>query len=183
MNAAPRLSFARAPDPEPQEPVGAEDLIRTAAAADSRAVHAFLTGLSPQARYRRFFTPYSSIPEKVVQVLTAQTSSRRNLIALRGNEIIGHAMAVVDNRGDVELALVVADGYRRRGIATRLMWSLIEQAAGEDASRLRFDMLAENRIMRDWLARCFPDAEYERDGETITMFVPLRSIMASEVAA
>jgi GNAT superfamily N-acetyltransferase len=157
--------------------------LRAATTADHDAVHAFVTGLSPEAQYRRFFTLRNPVPRSLIQGLILQTGTRRNLIAVSGAEVIGHAMAAANAAGEVELAMVVADDSRRRGIATRLMWQLIDDACLDGATRFRFDVLSENYLMRDWLGRCFPEARYERDFGSVTVLVSLSTTAAFRAAA
>jgi|HubBroStandDraft_1064217.scaffolds.fasta_scaffold40294_2 hypothetical protein len=59
----------------------------------------------------------------------------------------------------------------------------IDHRSSLTVGRLRFDMLADNYLIRDWLARCFPGAEYELDYGIVTMFVPLGPVRSASTAA
>jgi len=157
--------------------------VRTAGEADAEAVRAFLAGLSSDSQYQRFFTGLGEPSPSLVRVLVSGTERTRNAIAVHGSDVVGHAMAATGKCGAVELGVVVADGHRRRGIATSLVRHLLEQAILGGAEALHMDVLCENGLVLDWIRRGFPDVEFERDGHTITARAPLRRAMIASPAA
>lgn len=147
---------------------------RAPSVIDTEAVHAFLAGLSANAQYQRFFTGLGSVSPSLVRELVTVSPRQEVMIATLGPAVIGHAMAskTRDNQA-VELGVVVAEGHRGRGVATRLMRTLIEHAVLAGASRVRLDVLCENLLVLDWVRRSFPDISFERDGHTLTGYAPL----------
>ena len=136
--------------------------VRPVLPQDAALEQALVRALSPAARYQRFFAPIRELPEGWLRTLT-QIDYRRHqaLIAecFDGDEAlpVAEARYVVDEAGDeagdeADFAVVVADDWQRRGLARRLIGSLIAQAARSGLRRLRGDVLATNRAMLD-LAR------------------------------
>lgn len=151
--------------------------LRAATEADSAAVRDFLAGLSAGSQYLRFFTGLGSVSPSLVRELVASSQRQRVLLAVQGGEVVGHAMASTNTTGAVELGVVVADGHRNQRVATRLVRLLLTDVIRAGADRLQLDVLCENRLVLDWIRRSFPDAEFERDGNTLTGYTPLRPAM------
>jgi ribosomal protein S18 acetylase RimI-like enzyme len=157
--------------------------IRTAIESDAGAVRDFLAGLSANTQYQRFFTGLGSVSPSLVRELVTVTPGQRIVLATSGPEVIGHAMASTNASGAVELGVVVAEGHRNRGLATRLIRILLEQVAANGADRLRLDVLCENQLVLDWIRRGLPDTLFERDGYTVTGSASLTSAMFAAPAA
>jgi GNAT superfamily N-acetyltransferase len=157
--------------------------IRTPCQADAEAVHAFLAGLSASTQYQRFFTGLGSVSPSLVRDLTAVTPRQQVLLAMLGPEVIGHAMAATNRDGAIELGVVVADGHRHEGVATRLIRALIERSALAGACQLRFDVLCENLLVLDWIRRSLPGTTFERDGYTLTGHAPISIDLVTSPAA
>lgn len=157
--------------------------IRTPCESDTEAVHAFLAGLSANAQYQRFFTGLGSVSPSLVRDLTATTPRQQVCLAFHGPEVIGHAMAVINRDGFLELGVVVADGHRNAGVATRLLRTLIEGSVLAGAGQLRFDVLCENQLVLDWIRRSLPGTTWERDGYTLTGTAPLSLELVASPAA
>ncbi|HEU5475023.1 MAG TPA: GNAT family N-acetyltransferase [Actinophytocola sp.] len=153
--------------------------IRRPTEADTAAVHAFLAGLSTSTQYQRFFTGLGSVSPSLVRELIAVRPRQHVVLAVRGAEVVGHAMAATNSAGAVELGVVVAEEYRNRGLASRLIRTLVEQAAAAGADRLQLDVLCENDLVLDWIRRRLPDTVFERDGNTLTGYAPLHPAMVA----
>lgn len=151
--------------------------IRTATEADAGAVRAFLAALSPDTQYQRFFTGLGSVSPSLVRELVTVTPRQRILLAVAGTEVVGHAMASTNAVDAVELGVVVADGYRHRGLATRLIRGLLEQVIEAGADRLQMDVLGENELVLEWIRRSLPETLFERDGYAVTGHAPLTRAM------
>jgi ribosomal protein S18 acetylase RimI-like enzyme len=156
---------------------------RAPCAADVEAVRAFLAGLSAGAQYQRFFTGLGSVSPSLVRELVAVNERQQVRIATLGPEVIGHAMAAMARDGrSVELGVVVADGHRGRGVATRLMRELMEYAVLAGVGRLRMDVLCDNQLVLDWIRRGLPGTVFERDGHTLTGYAPLNPDVLADPA-
>jgi ribosomal protein S18 acetylase RimI-like enzyme len=147
--------------------------VRDATESDGEAVRAFLAGLSTSAQYQRFFTGLGSVSPSLVRELVAVHPRQNVVLAVRGADVVGHAMASINRAGAVELGVVVADGHRHRGLATRLIRELLHRAVLAGAEELRLDVLCENALVLDWIQRRLPDTVFEREGNTFTGHAPL----------
>jgi ribosomal protein S18 acetylase RimI-like enzyme len=157
--------------------------VRAADPADANAMRDFLTSLSTDTQYQRFFTGLGSVSPSLVRDLLTVTPRQQVMLAVCGSEVVGHGMAVLNKTGAVELGLVVSDGHRRQGVATRLARMLIENAVLAGAEALQLDVLCENRLVVDWIRRSLPDTRFERDGHTLAGFAPLTVVAAAAVPA
>src|SRR5262250_1819981 len=107
--------------------------IRPACSTDRSALSEFLTGLSPRARYLRFFSGAPPTSGAMLRILTGGSPRTDVLVAATGDGmIIGHAMAG-DRAGPggtllTEIGVVVADDHRGRGVGSALVRELVDRA-------------------------------------------------------
>ena len=134
-------------------PDGTNVEIRPIRPEDAESERAFVNGLSERSRYLRFMYALKEITPQMVSRFTQIDYDREMaLIALvdsgAAQRQIGVARYVVypDGRG-CEFAVVVADDWQQRGIATELLRRLIEIARGRRLERMDGIVLAENRGM------------------------------------
>src|SRR5512134_3826111 len=93
---------------------------RPATPADADAIVELYEGLSAESRYGRFFRATPRYDRSLLRFLTDVTSSTVWL-AFDGERCVGEARvatSVRDGRGD--LAVVIADDHRGRGLGRRL---------------------------------------------------------------
>jgi GNAT superfamily N-acetyltransferase len=113
-------------------PDGAELLIRQIGPADKELLVGGFERLSPQSRYRRFFTPQDRLSERDLAYLTeVDHRDHEALVAIdaASGDLVGVARYV---RGAepylAEVAVVVGDPWQHRGVATNLLERLVERA-------------------------------------------------------
>lgn len=124
--------------------------VRPISPTDDGLVQAFVAGLSGTSRYYRFFQPLKSLPQSMLdRLVRVDFASHVAVVALAdvdgAQSIVAEARYVRHADGDTaEIALAVADDWRRRGIAAELldMLQLIAGAAG--VTRLIGECLAIN---------------------------------------
>lgn len=127
--------------------------IRPIRVEDLEIERAFISGLSEEARRFRFMGGFSEMPLKILQRLTTiDYCHEMALIAVIGvpgaETEIGVARYVTDLSGEgCEFALVVADAYRRRGIATKLMQKLMRYARNAGVKTMHGEVSANNHPM------------------------------------
>ena len=132
-------------------PDGTEVRLRLLRASDRGKIAAGFRRLSPQSRYRRFFSPMPRLSERMLRQLT-QTDDWDHLaiIAEPGAGDGAAALGVaryVRLRGTPETAessVAVIDEMQRKGLGRLLCTTLIEAARERGIHRFRFSILAEN---------------------------------------
>lgn|SRR4051794_32680617 len=112
--------------------------------------------LSALSRYRRFLTPKPRLTDADLRFLTQPDPAlHRAMVAVDGRdgEIVGVARFVRWARepGAADVAVVVTDGWHRRGVARRLMSELIAVARRDGIARLTGTTLTDNLPARGLL--------------------------------
>jgi acetyltransferase len=126
---------------------------------DTELEQEFVRNLSLESRRFRFMQGLSRLTTEMLIRFTQLDYDRElALIAVRkteaGVEELGVARYVGDNdeRG-CEFAIVVADAWQKRGIASQLMRALIAAARDRHFTHMHGDVLADNYRMLSWMAR------------------------------
>ena len=152
--------------------------LRAASVLDGDRIRAFLTGLSPDALYQRFLTGMSRPSPKVVDYL-AGAGAGKALVAEYDGVVVGHGLWApvwdAPARPTAEIAVVVADDHRRRGIGTALIEGLVADLTRHGYQQVRIESLATNRAVRHMVARADPWALPERDGPVWTYELAART--------
>jgi GNAT superfamily N-acetyltransferase len=152
--------------------------IRRPCISDHDGIREFLTGLSPRARYLRFFSGAPPASQAMLRLLTGGGAQTDVLVATVDGVIIGHAMAG-DRAGPgsarlTEIGVVVADGHRGRGVGSALVRGLIARAQIRGATALVMEVLAENRQVLTMISDHWPVASQERSGAYLTISARLQ---------
>ena len=134
---------------------GSEVTFRMMTPSDAEIEQAFVSGLSPESRYQRFFYGLQRLPPHMLAQLTqVQFPFSYAVIATvstqGAEQQIGVARyAPTEEEGVAEFAVVVADEWHGRGIATRLLHLVTVAAAiGGGIHRLDGVILRDNKAMR-----------------------------------
>jgi acetyltransferase len=120
---------------------------------DSQLYQEFVTGLSDQSRYLRFFSGIKQLPSYMLEELTnPKFPISYALIATipeaDGEREIGVARyAPTDDDRTAEFAVIVADEWQGHGIASQLMRAIITAAAIGGIKRIEGIVLMENAAM------------------------------------
>lgn len=169
--------------------------IRPAHAADCAAIGAFVAGLSPRARFLRFFGPASPPSSSVLRSMCGAGLTSDVLLATdrhgdysetgdgANRMVIGHAMAADSVAPDgalvTDVGLVVTDRWQHHGVGSDLLARLVARAQERGVSRLSMDVLPENRPMLTLIAHRWPDASYAFGPDAVTVRVGLTSPSAA----
>jgi GNAT superfamily N-acetyltransferase len=153
--------------------------IRRPCISDYQPIREFLTGLSPRARYLRFFSGAPPTSGAMLRILAGGIPHTDVLLATAGDGmIIGHAMAG-DRTGPggtllTEIGVVVADDHRGQGVGSALVRQLVARAEVRGATAVVMEVLAENRQVLTMIADHWPVAAEERSGAYITFSARLQ---------
>jgi RimJ/RimL family protein N-acetyltransferase len=113
----------------------------------TRAFHA----LDPRSVYLRFFSCKKALSEEELRRVTqCDGVSEAVLVATDGSgdrEIIVGLGHYVRSGAAAEIAFVVDEDFRGRGIASRLLRQLVDLARANGIARFEADVLAENMAM------------------------------------
>lgn len=103
--------------------------IRAVSPADEGKLRSMFSRLSLQTVYRRFHTPYLQVPERMAALFTKVDRYRRGVVAVVGNEIVGHAMHVwLEDGNEAEFAIIVEDEWQSKGVGKLLLSEFAEEA-------------------------------------------------------
>jgi len=144
---------------------GRRVLVRPVLPQDAAAEQAFVVGLSPLARYRRFHLGLSELPAAQLRRFTeVDQSAHVALVAESADAIVADARYVRDATGRTgEFAIAVADAWQGSGLGRALMQRLLARARRSGLERLRGGVLADNEpmlaVMRRLGARLAADPE------------------------
>lgn len=131
---------------------------------DSEALQRFWSRLSPETRYRRFMIPLPSLDASHLErLLDIDHWDREAIVALVDGEIVGMASygRVEPRRDAADLAVVVADAWQRRGLATRLLAALAARARQAGIARFEVMIQGDNRAALGLLRCLTPTARLD----------------------
>jgi RimJ/RimL family protein N-acetyltransferase len=134
---------------------GTSVLVRAALPRDRHLLEVFARGLSPDALRLRFFraAPPESVPGEALTEGTV--GDRLSLLVFRQEgpdlHVVGHGEYVRDRpeSRSAEVAFLVADRYRHRGVATLLILRLARAARVFGIREFESEVLPENQEMID----------------------------------
>jgi acetate---CoA ligase (ADP-forming) len=132
--------------------------LRPPAAADERALIAFFAALSEESLYLRFHGRPSVDARLVQPVVDPDWLERGALIGTDAGRVVALANYVrLRDRRLAEVAFAVADDFQGRGIGTRLLEQLAEEAADYGIEEFVAEVMEGNSAM----LRVFTDAGFE----------------------
>jgi RimJ/RimL family protein N-acetyltransferase/nucleotide-binding universal stress UspA family protein len=126
---------------------GSALLVRPIRPADRDVLRSGFERLSERSRYLRFQAPLPKLSDKQLSYFTeVDHHDHEALVGLDPGtaEIVGVARFVRVNEEVAECAVVVADDWQGRGVATVLLDRLVERAHEEGVERFTALVLAEN---------------------------------------
>src|SRR5262249_23739590 len=127
---------------------------------DAEAIQRFIRGLSLQSRYQRFLANLRELNfDMLERILSPRAGREIALVADSGTEgvprIVGLAQLASGGHQHVgEVAVVVAEDWRRAGLATQLLRNLGTRAVGFEFREAYADILRDNTAAIE-LARLF----------------------------
>jgi len=157
----PELTFARLPMPELLSGRGGRPvLLRAVRATDLALLEAFINGLSPASRRRRFHGAVKALPQGMLQRMV-QPDPRHELALVAMAAVSGQQACIGEARyalsdgppSEREFALVVADAWQGAGLGTAMLHGLARHARARGVERLVGDVMRDNAAMIEWARR------------------------------
>lgn len=133
--------------------------IRPVRPDDTLLMQTFLQGLGDESRRHRFHGAVNVCSSGLLRLMTCADGSRHVAwvvvgTAPGGPRLLGEARFFRSAGGDeAEMALAVADDCRGRGIADRLLQTLVAAAGARGVQRLRAEVEQSNQRMRGFVQR------------------------------
>ena len=123
--------------------------IRPIRPADEPLQHSFFDGLSPESRHKRFMKNAAALNEQLIHFFTHIDYQRHMaFVCEHAGRLVGEARYVANPGGrSCEFGLVVAEAWRRRGIARLLMEALMDAARRQGFETMEGLVLLTNRPM------------------------------------
>jgi RimJ/RimL family protein N-acetyltransferase len=157
---------------------GTQIEIRAIRPDDRQELAEGLREMSPESRYRRFFSPVDRLTEAQLTYLTdVDHHDHEALVAMAPGTERGIGVArFIRSESDpevAEFAVAVADDWHQRGVATALIHRLTERAREEGIRRFSGTILEENRPMLELIEQVGDVRVRERSAGTIEIELDL----------
>ena len=126
---------------------GREVVIRTARAGDEPRIQEFVGRLSLTSRYQRFFLALHELSAPALEHLVhGDAQSEAALLAVTGQgDVVGLVQYVgPETLENAEVAVVVADAWRRIGLGAQLLMHLERVATAAGVEHVEADILRDN---------------------------------------
>jgi len=145
---------------------GSEVVIRPIEPSDAELLLAGFQELSPESRYKRFFTPLATLDARWLTYLTSVDHHDHEALVAESagdGEPVGVARFVRlrDQPTAAEVAVTVVDEWQGRGAASALLVLLSRRARSEGITRFHATCLAENHAVIE-LFRAFSTERREK---------------------
>jgi GNAT superfamily N-acetyltransferase len=137
--------------------------------------------LSPESRYRRFFSYKDTLTEAELKYLTELDGNDHlavgAMIAGPDGQDVGAGVAryirTEEDRDVAEAAVAVIDDLQGKGLGRLLLERLMAAALERGVTHFRCDVLASNETMRALLLEIAPSAVVREEGEVVVVEYPL----------
>jgi len=142
----------------------AELVVRPIGPGDKEAIRAAFHRMSPESRYRRFFSPLTELSDRDLAYLTDIDHHEHEALAAFDADggIVGVARFVRTEGTHSEASIVVIDEWQHRGVGTRLLDRIAERAREEGVTHFVALVLVDNRDALELFGSLAPDATRER---------------------
>jgi GNAT superfamily N-acetyltransferase len=142
---------------------------------DGEAVTRLFGRLSAVSVYRRFFSPAVKPEQLSATLARLDHHDSEAVAAIDGGEVIGVAQySRAAGSPLADLAIVIADGWQRQGLGTRLVAALAERARAEGIEGFAVDIQGDNYAALKLLKRVAPEVRLAFSGGIGEGVIPLR---------
>ena len=119
--------------------------VRSIVAADALQLAELVTGLSARDRRWRFHGGVNGLTQARLQAMCSPGDEALALVATVDGTLVADVRCAFDASGDgAEFGLMVAEGWRRRGLASHCMDALASAAAARGVRWLHGTVMADN---------------------------------------
>jgi GNAT superfamily N-acetyltransferase len=152
--------------------------IRAVSLGDGKLLRRMFSRLSRESIYWRFHMPYPSVPEWAVALFTGVDEPQgKYLVAVAGNEIVGHAMYARSEDGrSAEIGILVEDEWQCRGIGKLLLSRLTAAARRRRIEAFTGVVIGENRPMMRLVTAVFTGVRSSVRGGQYEIYAPLQGL-------
>jgi GNAT superfamily N-acetyltransferase len=151
-----------------------EVLIRPVSPGDQDELREMLSRLSRETIHKRFHLPMPHVPEWMLAYLTeVDHYNKESLVALVGDEMVGHAMYARQEAREAEMAIVVEDRWQSKGIGKFLLSRLAEEAEHRGIEAFTGTVLGENSDALRFFSSVLFKAKVEIKNSVYHLHVPL----------
>lgn len=113
--------------------------------------------LSAASLHRRFFSPPAGAERFTQAILRTDSMERATVGAVEGGEVVGVAQySRRPGAASAELGIVVADGWQKQGLGTRLVAALADGAVAAGICEFSVDVQGDNYAALRLLRRVAP---------------------------
>lgn len=151
---------------------GSTAILRPAGEADRDALHDFFLRLSPESRYRRFFS--QGVPSAVRDLCSSNDPD--TLLTLLVTRIVGGQSMIIATatyrtmaEQRAEVAFAVDDAFQGKGIASQLLERLAMVAAHHGITTFEAITMTENRPMIDVFRHSGFHVETDQEGSVVVV--------------
>ncbi len=148
--------------------------VRMASFDDTLALMRMHQRCSADSVYRRYATPLTRIDERMARRLLLAGGGA--LVASVGDEVVGVVSIGTVEAGVAEVALLVEDGWQRRGVGTRLLSSAARLARGQGASDVVLRSHLHNPALMSLAFASGLRARIRLDGDAVVVTVGVEGL-------
>ena len=161
--------------------------LRPIRSEDAAALTQLYGRLSPETAYQRFFTVMRRLPPDWARILAHVDHDRNAAVVAAGSDagLVGVARyGTPPGADEAEIAVVVEDGWQRKGLGTILLSALLEHGRSRGISRFLAHVLADNQRMLHLIGRLGTLTERSLDQGIVTVrFTPRPDAPPAEPAS
>ena len=152
---------------------GSAATLRPIRASDMELERAFVRNLSPQSKFKRFMGELKELSPEQLYAFTHPDHDRETVYvvirsSVAGEEEIAVARYMIMPDGkSCEFAITIADAWQGKGVAGRLMRTLIRDARARGLESIHGFVLGANTRMLDFVRKLGFRIEFDRDDPAV----------------
>src|SRR4051794_22358962 len=162
--------------PGPTPEASSRPVVRSATSADTSALMRMHHRRSRDSVYKRYGAPLSRIDERFARRLLRGGGGA--LVAAVADEVVAVASLSECDAGLVEVAILVEDGWQRRGVGTQLLSAAVRLARVEGAAEVVLRSRSHNPALMSLAFACGLRARIRLDGDTVVVTVGVDGLEA-----